>query len=77
MTKKFLVGTLYKIKFYDHSIGIAEKMICETVGWVISTDSIQLVLTNWRVLNSDKEIREYNIEPVSIIKSCIISSRKY
>jgi hypothetical protein len=76
MKKKFQLGKLYKIRFYDHSIGTSEKMICEAVGWVITDDSHQLVLSHWIVDTKDEQVKKENIEPISIIKSCIIRSRK-
>ena len=75
--KKFAVGQLYKIRFYDHSIGTSEKIVCEAIGWAVKDDSHHVVLSHWIVDSKDEQIRKDNIEPVSIIKSCIIRSRKY
>lgn len=75
--KTFEKGKLYKIRFYDHSIGSKEKMICEAVGWVEEDDKDHVVLTHWRVDTKDLQVARDNIEPTSIIKSAILSSRKY
>lgn len=77
MAKKFIKGKLYKIRFYDHCIGSHDKMICEVVGWLLKDDKEHLVLTNWVVDTKDHQVKKDNVEPVSIIKSTIISSRKF
>ena len=76
MKKKFQEGKLYKIRFYDHCIGSHEKMICEVAGWIIKDDTQHVVITSWILDTDDPEIKKDNVEPVSIIKSCIIRSRK-
>ena len=77
MAKKFEKYKLYKIRFYDHCIGQAkEPIICEVCGWVISESNVELKLTYWLVDSEDEQIKKDNIEPISIIKSCIIRSRK-
>ena len=76
MKKRFVEGKLYKIRFYDHAIGTADKMICEAVGWAIKDDTHHVVLSHWIVDTKDIQVKKDNIEPVSIIKVCIISSRK-
>ena len=75
--KKYEIGTLYKLTFYDHSIGMQEKMVCEVIGWVIKDDPHHVVLTAWKVKTGDDEVRRDNVEPVSILKAVIINSRKY
>lgn len=74
--KKFIKGQNYKIRFYDHSIGSKEKLVCETQGWVLEDDGEHVLLTYWRVINTDEEVKRDNVEPVSIIKSCILRARK-
>ena len=74
--KRFKAGESYRIRFYDHSIGMSDKTICETQGWVIEDDGVHVLLTYWRVCNKDEEIERSNLEPISIIKSCIIRARK-
>ena len=74
--KNFVIGKLYKIKFYDHSIGSKELMECETVGWLQENDQKSILLTYWVCLSEDEDTRKENIEPVRIIKSTIISVRK-
>lgn len=74
---KFEFHKLYKIRFYDHSIGSKEKMICEVVGWVIKDEVDHVVLTSWLVDTEDVQVKRDNVEPVSILKAVIISSRKY
>jgi len=74
---KFKKGKLYKIKFYDHCIGQDKKMICEVIGWLLQNDKKHIVITYWRVNSNDKDIKKDNVEPVSIIKSCIIKIRAY
>jgi len=76
MAKRFEVGKNYKVRFYDHSIGSKEKIICETEGWVVEQDTEHLLLTYWRVVTGCEDVKRDNIEPVSIIKACIISARK-
>jgi len=73
---KFKIGGLYKIRFHDHSVGMSDKMVCETVGWIIKDDDHHTVLTSWKVDHKDEGIVKANVEPSSIIKSCIIRSRK-
>lgn len=75
--KNFEIGKLYKIRFYDHSIGSKEKMICEAVGWVIEDDSSHVLLSHWVVDTKDEQVKKDNVEPVNIVKACIIRSRKF
>ena len=75
--KKFSENALYKIRFYDHSVGSHDKMICEVVGWIIKDDLHHVVLTSWVVDTDDKQVRRDNVEPVSILKAVMIRSRKY
>ena len=74
--KKFRLGALYKIRFYDHSVGSTDKMLCEAVGWAIKDDSHHIALTSWMTITTDEDIKNNNFEPISIIKACILSSRK-
>jgi hypothetical protein len=76
MSKKFLKNKLYKIRFYDHCIGRKSKMVCEVVGWVIEDDTEHVVLTPWIVDTDEEDVKRDNVEPYSIIKSCIIRKRK-
>jgi len=69
-------GDLYRIKFFDHSIGSKEPIECEVVGWIIKEDKIQVLITFWRLNNGCDDLKKDNIEPVSIIKSTIIKSRR-
>jgi hypothetical protein len=73
---KFIEGKLYKIKFYDHCIGKSDKMVCEVVGWCTLNEEDFVVITAWQVVTDDMEVKRDNIEPVSLIKSCITSVRK-
>lgn len=75
--RNFEVGKLYKVRFYDHCIGQNSKMICEVVGWITEDLKDHIVLTFWRVDTKDAAVARENIEPASIIKSTILSSRKY
>ena len=75
--RKYELGQLYKIKFYDHCIGSQDKMVCQVVGWCIKDDTEHLVLTPWIVNTDDHQTKKDNVEPFSIIKSTVISSRKY
>ena len=75
-TKKFQLGKLYKVTFYDHSIGMQEKMICQIVGWCIKDEPDHAVFTSWVVVTKDEEIKKDNVEPVSILKAVIKSIRK-
>ena len=72
----FKKGELYKIRFYDHCIGKKDKMVCEVVGWVVEDDKEHVVVTHWIVDTDDEEVKRDNIEPVSLIKSCILRKRK-
>lgn len=74
---KFELEKLYKIRFYDHSIGTQEKMVCEAVGWCIKDTKDHVVLTSWVVDTKDHQVKKDNVEPISILKAVIISSRKY
>lgn len=76
MKGKFQVGKLYKVRFYDHCIGASDKMTCEVAGWVIKDESDHVVLSSWVVDTKDTQIKKDNVEPVTIIKSCIIRKRK-
>ena len=73
---KFKKGSLYKIRFLDHCVGQDESMLCEVAGWVLKETEEIVVVTYWQVISDDKTIVEENIEPVTIIKSTIISKRK-
>jgi hypothetical protein len=73
---KYKVGDLIKIRFYDHAIGTKEVLICETVGWLLEDNKLNVLLTNWIVDTKDEEFRDHNVEHVNILKSCIISTRK-
>lgn len=75
--RKFEEHKLYKIRFYDHSVGSLDKMICEVVGWIVKDDEGHVVLTSWQVDTKDVQVKRDNVEPVSILKAVIISSRKY
>ena len=78
MAKKYELNKLYKIRFYDHCIGNHKGPVtCEVVGWIISEDETELRLTYWVVDTEDEQVKKDNIEPISIIKSCIIRSRKF
>lgn len=77
MKAKFELGKLYKIRFYDHCIGKQEKMICEVAGWVVKDDKDHVVISPWIVDTKDHQIKKDNIEPISLIKSCIIRKRKF
>lgn len=77
MKYNFKEGALYKLRFNDHAVGIKHKMICECVGWVVKDESDYVILTHWQVVTNDKEVRSENIEPVSILKSCILKVRRY
>jgi len=76
MAIKFKKGDLYRIKFYDHAIGLVDPMECEVVGWILKNNKLNVVVTFWRVNNGCSETKKDNVEPVSIMKSCIIKSRK-
>ena len=77
MAKKYEKHKLYKIRFYDHCIGNHKgPVICEVAGWIIEEDATELRLTYWVVDTEDDQVKKDNIEPISIIKSCIIRSRK-
>lgn len=77
MAKKYETNKLYKIRFYDHCIGDAkDPIVCEVCGWVMYESPIELKLTYWVVDTKDEQVKKDNIEPISIIKSCIIRSRK-
>jgi len=76
MVPEFDVGELYRIKFYDHAIGMVEAMECEVVGWVLKNNDLNVVITFWRLNNGCDEVKKENTEPVSIIKSTIIRKRK-
>jgi len=73
---KFEVDELYRIKFYDHAIGMSEAMECEVVGWVLESNELNVVVTFWKLNNGCEETKKDNVEPVSIMKSCIIKKRK-
>lgn len=75
--KKFDIGTLYKVRFHDHCCGGKDLITCESVGWVIKNDPKYVVLTSWRVDSPDKDTVENNVETTTILKSCIVRSRKY
>lgn len=77
MAKKYIKHKLYKIRFYDHCIGDHKgPVVCEVCGWILSEDATELKLTYWVVDTADDQVKKDNIEPISIIKSCIIRSRK-
>jgi len=73
---KFETDCLYKITFLDHAIGDKGVVTCIVVGWVIEQDKEQVTLSYWIVETDDKELRDNNLEPVSIIKSTILKIRQ-
>ena len=74
--KKWEEGKLYKIRFRDHVIGKEGSVICEVCGWVLRETKEDLILTYWLVDSTDKKLQRDNIEPVTVVKSTIIRSRK-
>lgn len=74
--RNFKEGELYWIRFYDHSIGSKDEMICEIVGWCIENRKNSAVFTHWVVDTKDDQVRKDNIEPTSIIKSTVLKHRK-
>lgn len=72
---KFQEGKLYWVKFYDHSIGTKEEMICEIVGWCLEDRKNSVIFTHWVVDTKDEQVKKDNVEPMSIIKSCVIRKR--
>lgn len=74
--KKYSVGALYKLTFFDHCIGRYDKMLCEVVGWCLQDSDDHIVLTPWITVTDDEQIKKDNVEPYSIIKSTIKRSRK-
>ncbi len=77
MAGKFIVGKIYKIRFYDHATGTEELIICEVCGWVLKDNPLNVVLTSWVVDTKDAQVKKDNVEPMSILKSTIIRSRKF
>ena len=76
MKVKYIKGSVYRIKFYDHCIGQDEAVICECIGWLEKENDLSIVLNSWRVLTKDEETKNNNRELTTILKSCIISKRK-
>lgn len=74
--KKFKVGELYWIKFYDHSIGFEEEATCEIVGWIIEDTQRSVLVTWWKCNVEDEETARHNIEPCRIHKGIMIKSKK-
>lgn len=72
---KFKVGSLYYIKFLDHSVGIKGKIVVEAVGWCIEDDKDHAVFTSWQLIHEDKATVDANHEPFSVIKSCVKKKR--
>jgi len=71
---KFKVAKLYKIKFWDHTIGSKATTKCEVVGWCIDDNRNRVLLSHWIVVEfgEEEDLVENNYEYTSIIKSTII-----
>lgn len=74
---KYTLNKLYKVTFYDHCLGQKELAKCKLVGWLIKEDKLSITLTFWLVDSKDKTVVAENLEPVTIAKSTILSTRKY
>jgi len=72
---KFNKGSLYKITFLDHCVGIKEEMKCHAVGWVIHSTKLSVTISHWIIDSSCDETKMQNIEPTTIVKSTILKAR--
>lgn len=73
---KFEVGEVYRIKFWDHCTGAQEPMKCEVVGFVLKSNPLFVSVSHWVTITDCAETREANLEPTTILKSCIVQKRK-
>lgn len=73
---RFKKGELYKIRFYDHAIGIDRAVECEIVGWVVKSDKICVCFSHWLCDFDDSEVVENNLEFTVIVKRAIIGAWK-
>ena len=69
-------GELYKIEFWDHSIGDCGIMKCEVVGWITAIDELSVTLTTWQCKTDCQRTWMDNLEPVSLVKTAIINKIK-
>ena len=71
---KFKVAKLYKIRFWDHTIGSKATAQCQVVGWCIDDNKTRVLLSHWIIVEcgEDVDMVENNYEYTSIIKSTII-----
>ena len=74
--KKYKEGSLYKITFWDHSIGEIDVLKCTVVGFCFSDNDLRVRLSHWIVHHMDKDVVKDNREPTNILKSCIVKSEK-
>lgn len=74
--KKYKPGNLYKIQFWDHSLGDADVLLCTVVGFCFEDSDRRIRLTHWLVHSEDKDVVKDNREPTNILKCCIERSEK-
>ena len=72
---KFKEKTCYLVRFYDHTAGTEDIVEVEIVGWFLLEKENHVVFSSWRVDDKDEDMVSNNTEPVSIVKSCIISKK--
>lgn len=76
MLKGLRKHSLYRVTFYDHSIGGSKEdpaVVCTIVGWLTGRAPVGLMFTYWAITNprNDEEFH-HNAEQVFILEACII-----
>ena len=72
---KFKKNTCYLVRFLDHTAGVEDIVEVEIVGWFLKEKENHVVFSAWRVDDKDEDMISNNTEPVSIVKSCILSRK--
>jgi len=68
LNKATTEGSIYRVKFLDHSIGSRVPIVCEMVGFLLEQNDTHYLFTTW-ITHDDEE--DSNMELISIIKSTI------
>lgn len=65
---------IYKIKFYDHSLG-DEPAIMNVVGWLVDENEQSVTFSHWLMDTDCKDEQRDNMEFSCILKNCIIKKK--
>jgi len=71
---RFREGKWYSIIFWDHSSGHSEPLKIRVDGWVVKDEPHFIQVSSWEVLTDCEKTKRDNLEPICIMKSCIIKN---